>query len=142
MTAHLCHVELQPLPAASSLTTPPRGEEGDGDSCSICFEAWTTAGEHRLSALRCGHIFGFTCIQRWLKAQGSAAKCPQVSRSPGCTLDLPHDETPESVSDCFFISVSDSDSISACVSDCLCLGLCSATRKPDVRTLSFCTHPS
>ncbi|KAF3855374.1 hypothetical protein F7725_023429, partial [Dissostichus mawsoni] len=31
------------------------GEEGD--VCSICFEPWTTAGEHRLSALRCGHLF-------------------------------------------------------------------------------------
>lgn len=85
-TIHLCHIELQPLPMAYALTPPPHCEEGDGDSCSICFEAWTTAGEHRLSALRCGHIFGFTCIQRWLKAQGSAAKCPQVSRSPGFTL--------------------------------------------------------
>ncbi|XP_011605414.1 E3 ubiquitin-protein ligase RFWD3 [Takifugu rubripes] len=70
----------QPSPTAYALTPPPRCEEGDGDSCSICFEAWTTAGEHRLSALRCGHIFGFTCIQRWLKTQGSAAKCPQCNK--------------------------------------------------------------
>ncbi|KAK1887710.1 E3 ubiquitin-protein ligase RFWD3 [Dissostichus eleginoides] len=43
-------------------------------------QPWTTAGEHRLSALRCGHLFGFTCITRWLKAQGSAAKCPQCNK--------------------------------------------------------------
>ncbi|KAK5866813.1 hypothetical protein PBY51_011358 [Eleginops maclovinus] len=57
-----------------------QGEEGEGDVCSICFEPWTTAGEHRLSALRCGHLFGFTCIQRWLKAQGPAGKCPQCNK--------------------------------------------------------------
>ncbi|KAA8590432.1 hypothetical protein FQN60_014366 [Etheostoma spectabile] len=56
-------------------------EEGEGDICSICFEAWTTAGEHRLSALRCGHLFGFTCIQRWLKAQGPAAKSLEQEQS-------------------------------------------------------------
>ncbi|XP_034443276.1 E3 ubiquitin-protein ligase RFWD3 isoform X1 [Hippoglossus hippoglossus] len=55
-------------------------EESERDNCTICFEAWTTAGEHRLSALRCGHLFGYTCIQRWLKAQGSAAKCPQCNK--------------------------------------------------------------
>ncbi|XP_033933392.1 E3 ubiquitin-protein ligase rfwd3.S, partial [Pseudochaenichthys georgianus] len=65
-----------PAPAPSS--SP--GDEGEGDVCSICFEPWTTAGEHRLSALRCGHLFGFTCITRWLKAQGSAAKCPQCNK--------------------------------------------------------------
>nr|XP_046250942.1 E3 ubiquitin-protein ligase RFWD3 [Scatophagus argus] len=71
---------VQPLPVASASAPPSHGEEGDGDSCTICFEAWTTAGEHRLSALRCGHLFGFTCIQRWLKAQGPAAKCPQCNK--------------------------------------------------------------
>ncbi|XP_031135697.1 E3 ubiquitin-protein ligase RFWD3 [Sander lucioperca] len=71
---------VQPVPAASASAKPPQAEEGEGDICSICFEAWTTAGEHRLSALRCGHLFGFTCIQRWLKAQGPAAKCPQCNK--------------------------------------------------------------
>ncbi|CAG01084.1 unnamed protein product [Tetraodon nigroviridis] len=84
----------QPLPTACAPAPPPCGEEGEGDSCTICFEAWTAAGEHRLSALRCGHLFGFTCIQRWLKAQGAAGKCPQVSRShsPGLALETPQDD--------------------------------------------------
>ncbi|CAF88822.1 unnamed protein product, partial [Tetraodon nigroviridis] len=63
----------QPLPTACAPAPPPCGEEGEGDSCTICFEAWTAAGEHRLSALRCGHLFGFTCIQRWLKARAPPA---------------------------------------------------------------------
>ncbi|KAL7401929.1 hypothetical protein ABVT39_006876 [Epinephelus coioides] len=71
---------VQPVPAASASVQSLPAEEGEGDTCTICFEAWTTAGEHRLSALRCGHLFGFTCIQRWLKAQGPAAKCPQCNK--------------------------------------------------------------
>lgn len=74
--SHRLH--LQPLPVASASV---QGEEGDG--CIICLEAWTTAGEHRLAALRCGHLFGFTCIQRWLKTKGPAAKCPQVGAAAG-----------------------------------------------------------
>ncbi|XP_029953149.1 E3 ubiquitin-protein ligase RFWD3 [Salarias fasciatus] len=59
---------------------PPPGEESESDACSICFEAFTAAGEHRVATLRCGHLFGFTCIQRWLKAQGPAGKCPQCNK--------------------------------------------------------------
>ncbi|XP_075289952.1 E3 ubiquitin-protein ligase RFWD3 isoform X4 [Opisthocomus hoazin] len=53
-------------------------EEEEGDTCAICFEPWTNAGDHRLSALRCGHLFGYTCIERWLK--GQAGKCPQCNK--------------------------------------------------------------
>uniref|UniRef100_A0A8B9LWF6 RING-type E3 ubiquitin transferase n=1 Tax=Astyanax mexicanus TaxID=7994 RepID=A0A8B9LWF6_ASTMX len=70
-------------PAAAAATTVSstavdESEEGEGETCSICFEPWTTAGEHRLATLRCGHLFGFTCIDRWLKGQG--AKCPQCNK--------------------------------------------------------------
>lgn len=70
-------------PAVAAVTTASstavdEGEEGEGETCSICFEPWTTAGEHRLATLRCGHLFGFTCIDRWLKGQG--AKCPQCNK--------------------------------------------------------------
>ncbi|XP_054245774.1 E3 ubiquitin-protein ligase RFWD3 [Indicator indicator] len=52
--------------------------EEEGDTCAICFEQWTNAGAHRLSALRCGHLFGYTCIEKWLK--GQAGKCPQCNK--------------------------------------------------------------
>ncbi|XP_070687530.1 E3 ubiquitin-protein ligase rfwd3.L isoform X2 [Pempheris klunzingeri] len=74
------HQDVQSAPEALAPVQPSPAEDGEGDICTICFEAWTTAGEHRLSALRCGHLFGFTCIQRWLKAQGPAAKCPQCNK--------------------------------------------------------------
>ncbi|XP_063168870.1 E3 ubiquitin-protein ligase RFWD3 [Candoia aspera] len=53
-------------------------EEENGDTCAICFEEWTNAGEHRLAALRCGHLFGYSCIERWLK--GQVGKCPQCNK--------------------------------------------------------------
>ncbi|KAL4642105.1 E3 ubiquitin-protein ligase RFWD3 [Arapaima gigas] len=77
---HYIRATLPIIPASASVT-PPAGEddeEGDGENCSICFEPWTTAGGHRLSTLRCGHLFGFTCIDRWLKGQN--AKCPQCNK--------------------------------------------------------------
>ncbi|NXT79439.1 RFWD3 ligase, partial [Zapornia atra] len=60
-----------------SIPVVPLDEE-EGDTCAICFEQWTNAGDHRLSALRCGHLFGYTCIDRWLK--GQAGKCPQCNK--------------------------------------------------------------
>ncbi|NXD39093.1 RFWD3 ligase, partial [Copsychus sechellarum] len=60
-----------------SIPAAPLDEE-EGDTCAICFEQWTNAGDHRLSALRCGHLFGYTCIERWLK--GQAGKCPQCNK--------------------------------------------------------------
>ncbi|XP_015285194.1 PREDICTED: E3 ubiquitin-protein ligase RFWD3 [Gekko japonicus] len=62
-------------PAAS---VTPSEEEESGDTCAICFEEWTNAGGHRLSALRCGHLFGYSCIERWLK--GQPGKCPQCNK--------------------------------------------------------------
>lgn len=62
-----------PSPQATSMVS-----DEEGDTCSICFEPWTNAGEHRLAALRCGHLFGFTCIDRWLRGQGG--KCPQCNK--------------------------------------------------------------
>lgn len=74
----------QAVPAAPAAPAPVLSQteeaEGDGDTCTICFEAWTTAGDHRPSALRCGHLFGYTCIQRWIKSAGAAAKCPQCNK--------------------------------------------------------------
>ncbi|MBZ3870063.1 E3 ubiquitin-protein ligase RFWD3 [Sciurus carolinensis] len=59
------------LPSASM-------DEEEGDTCTICLEQWTNAGDHRLSALRCGHLFGYRCISKWLK--GQARKCPQCNK--------------------------------------------------------------
>ncbi|XP_050167424.1 E3 ubiquitin-protein ligase RFWD3 isoform X1 [Myiozetetes cayanensis] len=67
-----------PLKGAEPSVAAAAQDEEEGDTCAICFEQWTNAGEHRLSALRCGHLFGYTCIDRWLR--GQAGKCPQCNK--------------------------------------------------------------
>ncbi|XP_022767275.1 E3 ubiquitin-protein ligase RFWD3 isoform X1 [Durio zibethinus] len=56
----------------------------DGLFCPICLEAWTTIGDHHVCCLPCGHIFGFSCICKWLQQRGTTRKCPQCNRK--CTL--------------------------------------------------------
>ena len=48
-----------------------------GSNCTICFENWSNSGDHRISSLKCGHFFGYTCIERWLK--GTGASCPNCN---------------------------------------------------------------
>uniref|UniRef100_A0A667YB95 RING-type E3 ubiquitin transferase n=1 Tax=Myripristis murdjan TaxID=586833 RepID=A0A667YB95_9TELE len=79
LSVHSHHL-FQSVPVAPASQDASRAEECEGDTCSICFEPWTTAGEHRLAALRCGHLFGHMCINRWLRGQGQAAKCPQCNK--------------------------------------------------------------
>ncbi|CAF0874459.1 unnamed protein product [Brachionus calyciflorus] len=52
-------------------------DAGDEETCSICLEPWTNSGIHRLVCLKCGHLFGEGCIERWLKTN---PKCPQCNR--------------------------------------------------------------
>ncbi|XP_023180098.2 E3 ubiquitin-protein ligase RFWD3 [Drosophila hydei] len=54
--------------------------EDDGMTCPICLESWEMSGEHRLVSLRCGHLFGESCIRRWLiesQRQSAIKVCPQ-----------------------------------------------------------------
>ncbi|KAL6121955.1 hypothetical protein NUSPORA_01064 [Nucleospora cyclopteri] len=37
-----------------------------GSECAICFGEYTTVGDHSIISLKCGHIFGKQCIERWL----------------------------------------------------------------------------
>ncbi|EDW69363.1 E3 ubiquitin-protein ligase RFWD3 [Drosophila virilis] len=59
---------------------PSNDEEDDGMTCPICLESWEMSGEHRLVSLRCGHLFGESCIRRWLiesQRQSAVKVCPQ-----------------------------------------------------------------
>ncbi|GLT89823.1 hypothetical protein SLE2022_077890 [Rubroshorea leprosula] len=59
--------------------------EIDGLFCAICMEAaWTTSADHHICCLPCGHIYGFSCIQKWLRKNQSSRKCPQCKKK--CTL--------------------------------------------------------
>ncbi|KAG7189497.1 hypothetical protein KM043_017191 [Ampulex compressa] len=51
-------------------------------SCPICMDLWTSSGEHRLCCLKCGHLFGHSCILRWLQVSCTSTnrRCPQCNR--------------------------------------------------------------
>ncbi|KAM7356406.1 mutagen-sensitive 302 isoform 2-T3 [Cochliomyia hominivorax] len=55
-------------------------DEDDGLTCPICLDNWEMSGEHRLASLKCGHLFGDSCIRRWLQEssrQSGQKVCPQ-----------------------------------------------------------------
>ncbi|XP_034109025.1 E3 ubiquitin-protein ligase RFWD3 [Drosophila albomicans] len=55
-------------------------DEDNGMTCPICLESWEMSGEHRLVSLKCGHLFGESCIRRWLiesQRQSAVKVCPQ-----------------------------------------------------------------
>ena len=51
-----------------------------GERCPICLEAMGTSGDHQITSLTCGHMFGFQCIAQWLRDPSSASKCPTCRR--------------------------------------------------------------
>nr|XP_045626298.1 E3 ubiquitin-protein ligase RFWD3-like isoform X2 [Procambarus clarkii] len=72
-----CNITPQKAnPVCASVPGSPESED-EGQICSICFEPWGNSGDHRLSSLKCGHLFGHACIIRWLK--GQKGKCPQCN---------------------------------------------------------------
>lgn len=71
---------LQPVPAHERSAS-----DEEGTTCTICFEAWTASGTHRLAALKCGHLYGLSCIEKWV--QGLRSKCPQCN-APAKRIDI------------------------------------------------------
>ncbi|GAM27878.1 hypothetical protein SAMD00019534_110540 [Acytostelium subglobosum LB1] len=49
---------------------------GDEANCVICYDYFHQTGEHRPAALKCGHIFGGSCIRKWLDQKKSHGMCP------------------------------------------------------------------
>ncbi|KAI8576088.1 hypothetical protein K450DRAFT_258396 [Umbelopsis ramanniana AG] len=49
--------------------------------CPICFEKWGNTGSHRLISMKCGHLFGQSCIEKWIARarKDTKAKCPQCN---------------------------------------------------------------
>uniref|UniRef100_A0A2A4JTE8 RING-type E3 ubiquitin transferase n=1 Tax=Heliothis virescens TaxID=7102 RepID=A0A2A4JTE8_HELVI len=73
------HEEAPPA-KLRKVNSPPKKldpDEETGETCPICLESWGNSGEHRLVALKCGHLFGSGCVERWLKAQlAKDRSCP------------------------------------------------------------------
>lgn len=53
--------------------------QAQDEACPICFEMWTSHGEHRLSSLQCGHLFGKSCILKFFSSGGD--RCPLCNRA-------------------------------------------------------------
>ena len=49
--------------------------------CPVCFDAWSNSGSHRVVSLKCGHLFGQSCIERWVHSGGKGARCPQCNEA-------------------------------------------------------------
>lgn len=59
---------------ANKTPTPPKmaktkentmaEDDDEGLTCPICLDSWEMSGDHRLVALKCGHLFGNSCIKR------------------------------------------------------------------------------
>ena len=68
----------------------PRPEEAEKscrcddvvNTCIICTDPFTRSGPHRVIALRCGHLYGKSCIREWL---GYKSVCPQCKSKVSST---------------------------------------------------------
>ncbi|XP_066137767.1 E3 ubiquitin-protein ligase rfwd3.L-like isoform X2 [Euwallacea fornicatus] len=78
--------QAQHSQGTSKSPVPLEDEDDDGSICPVCLEAWTNCGDHRICALKCGHLFGYKCILRWLESQ-SQKNCP-TCKKPGKKSDI------------------------------------------------------
>ncbi|GJD06030.1 E3 ubiquitin-protein ligase RFWD3 [Galdieria sulphuraria] len=59
--------------------------------CSICMEKFTESGNHYICCLSCGHIFGYSCITKWLKTRLICPTCNQKAKKRDVRrIYLPH----------------------------------------------------
>lgn len=77
--------------------------EEERSQCNICYGEYTTTGSHRMASLKCGHIFGLECIEKWISIS-KKSYCPSCSvpckkaqiRIIYATKILAYDESKES----------------------------------------------
>ncbi|XP_066307527.1 uncharacterized protein [Miscanthus floridulus] len=56
-------------------------ERANTSTCPVCMDPWTSQGPHRISCIPCGHVYGRSCLERWLTQHGNrSAKCPQCAK--------------------------------------------------------------
>ena len=61
-------------------------DDNDENCCTICLEPWTTSGKHQLSCLPCGHLFGRSCIDTWLRRNRVCPNCKLSMRGKRAIL--------------------------------------------------------
>ncbi len=50
--------------------------------CSVCMENWTSKGGHRIVSLACGHLYGESCIAKWVKVCVCVCHPPPAAQRP------------------------------------------------------------
>lgn len=71
----------QPLTAGREAAITSSEHQSQGlTMCTICLEPVLGSGDHRVASLRCGHLFGKSCITSWLTTSGSRKRCPQCNK--------------------------------------------------------------
>uniref|UniRef100_A0A0R0KRF6 RING-type domain-containing protein n=1 Tax=Glycine max TaxID=3847 RepID=A0A0R0KRF6_SOYBN len=58
-----------------------RSKDIDHLLCPICMDVWTSSGDHHICCLPCGHMYGLSCIKKWLQQHRNSNKCPQCNRN-------------------------------------------------------------
>lgn len=83
---------LEDPSAASRKRKRPLVEtKAEPTECTICCEDCTIVGRHRLVALRCGHLFGKKCIERWINEKRTCPNCSApLRRTDICPLFSDH----------------------------------------------------
>uniref|UniRef100_A0A1B6MDI2 RING-type E3 ubiquitin transferase n=1 Tax=Graphocephala atropunctata TaxID=36148 RepID=A0A1B6MDI2_9HEMI len=73
----------------SVLDSSTMSNSEEGSLCTICMEPLTNSGSHRVCCLRCGHIFGHSCVERWIKigCNNGARRCPTCNKK-ACLKDI------------------------------------------------------
>lgn len=56
--------------------SPTTGNDEGDDCCVICTEKLTSDKDHQISTLKCGHIFGYSCLHKWLEPKQRRLRCP------------------------------------------------------------------
>ncbi|KAK6627131.1 hypothetical protein RUM44_009608 [Polyplax serrata] len=79
ITKRQCTTSTSDIPSKRSCDEIQSVKEEDDQICPICLETWTSEGIHRLSSLKCGHLFGKSCISNWLVKQKKNC-CPQCNK--------------------------------------------------------------
>ncbi|XP_026750913.2 E3 ubiquitin-protein ligase RFWD3-like [Galleria mellonella] len=78
----------EPPAKIRKISSPEKPDDTDGETCPICLDSWGNSGEHRLVALKCGHLFGYQCVERWLKAQPAKDRSCPTCKSKATIKDI------------------------------------------------------
>ncbi|KAI3908352.1 hypothetical protein MKX01_027374 [Papaver californicum] len=68
---------IEPEDNSNVVRDDSSGNDESITCCSICINPYSSQGDHQVSCLPCGHLYGLSCIQRWIKhSKQDYSKCP------------------------------------------------------------------